>query len=178
MWSRLLSLFRTEPALFTNAAQAAIGIIAAFGISFTAGQSAAVLAVTAALLAAVTAAYARPVTPSAFTGLVTAAGVLVAAYGVHFPADLVGGVNLLIATVFAMLTRANVTPVVTLKKMAAAAELVPLTASVGQVPVDTTDLARKIAAELGAQAKQAARTAASASFAGFAPAVPPDPGRM
>lgn len=110
--SRLLSLIKTEPALFSGAAQAVLGIIAAFGIGFTADQTAGILAVTGALLGAVTAAVTRPVSPAAFSGLVTAAAVLVTAYGVHLPAGAVGSVNLLVSTGFALLgARPQVTPV-------------------------------------------------------------------
>lgn len=117
--ARLLNLVKTEPALFTSAVQALLGIIAASGIDFTADQTAGILAVTAALLAAVTAAVTRPVTPAAFTGLVTAAAVLIAAYGVHLNAELVGSVNFLITTGFAFFgVRSQVSPVATLRKQA------------------------------------------------------------
>lgn len=124
MPGKLLNLIRTEPALFTSTMQAVLGIVAAFGIGFTADQTAGILAVTAALLAAVTAAVTRPVHPAAFTGLVTAAAVLVAAYGIHLPANLVGSVNFLLTTGFAMFgVRPQVTPVATLKAKAAAARM-------------------------------------------------------
>lgn len=150
MLGRLANLFRTEPAIFTNAVQAVIGIVAAFGIGFTADQTAAILAVTGALLAVVTAILVRDVTPAVFTGLVTAAGVLVAAYGIHLSADLVGSLNLLITSLFAMLTRMQVTPVVTLKRRQAAR----LAAAEARAPLSADDLARKIAARLNDSGRQ------------------------
>lgn len=114
--SRWISLVKTEPALFTNAVQAVIGIVAAFGIGFTPDQVAGFLAATAAVLTAVTAAATRPVQVSAFTGLVTATGVLVAAYGIHLNTGIVGSVNFLLTALFGLLTRAQVTPVASLRK--------------------------------------------------------------
>ena len=134
--SRLTSLIKTEPALFTSAAQALLGVIAAFGVGFTADQTAGILAVTAAALAAVTAAVTRPVNPAAFSGLVTAAGVLIAAYGIHLNADLIGSINFLLSTVFAFLgTRAQVTPVAKLREQGAHAgtQAVPAAAEPGRM---------------------------------------------
>lgn len=112
--SRFLSLIKTEPALVTNAVQAMAGIIVAFGAGLTTDQTGAILAVTAAVLTAITAAMTRPLQVSAFTGLATSAAVLAVSFGVHLPAGGVASVNLLITALFAVLTRAQVTPVATL----------------------------------------------------------------
>jgi hypothetical protein len=129
VFAKILNLIRNEPALLTSTAQAVLGIIVAFGIGLTADQTGAILAVWAAALAAVTAAYARPVGVSAFTGLVTAAAVLIASFGFHVSADVVGSVNFLITAVCALLARGQLTTLVTLRKRQVAA------ATIGNPPV-------------------------------------------
>lgn len=136
MPKNLLSLVKTEPALIASAVQALLGVIVAFGGALTSGQVAAILAVSAAILTAVTAAATRPLQVAAFTGLVTAAGVLVASFGVHLGSGEVAAVNFLITAVFALLTRAQVTPVATLN----AAKPQPARAPTQPVPVSPSKL--------------------------------------
>lgn len=111
MGAKILNLIKTEPALIASVVQALLGVVTVFGVGLTADQSGAFLAVTAAILTAVTAWSTRPLQVSAFTGLANAAGVLAVSFGMHLPAGAVASVNLLIATVLALLTRAQVTPV-------------------------------------------------------------------
>lgn len=116
--SRIWTFLKTEPVLVTNAVQAALGVVVAFGIGLTADQTGAILGACGAVLTVIAAVSVRPLQVSAFTGLVTAAAALALSFGVHLPAGGVASANLLVAAVLAVATRAQVTPVAKLPKPA------------------------------------------------------------
>ena len=106
-----MKLFGREPTLYIQAISALLGVAVTFGIDgLSAEQSAAIIAVLSAVLAAVNATMVRPVAPAAFTGLVTAVAVLVAAYGLDVSQETVGAVQVAVVGVLALLTRNQVTP--------------------------------------------------------------------
>lgn len=111
----LLTLIKTEPALVTGVVQAVIGVVVAFGVTLTTGQSGAVLAVTTALLALIAAVATRPFQVAALTGFGTAVGTLLLAFGVpHVTPGAVAAVNALVTVMAALIVRVHVTPVATL----------------------------------------------------------------
>ncbi|WP_047892145.1 hypothetical protein [Micromonospora sp. RV43] len=106
-----MTTFGREPTLYIQALSALLGVLVTFGIDgLSAEQSAAIIAVLSAVLAAVNATLVRPVAPAAFTGLVTAVAVLVAAYGLDVSQETVGAVQVAVVGVLALLTRNQVTP--------------------------------------------------------------------
>ena len=110
------------PAMITAAVQAILGVIMAFGVHLTADETGAILAVTTALLALITAFSARPFAVSALTGFVSAVVTLLLAFGVHgIQPNLVASVNATIVAVSALVLRGHITPVTTLKAQAKAA---------------------------------------------------------
>ena len=112
-----INLIKTEPALITAVVQAALSLIAATGLTLTAGQSGAILAVTTALLALITAAATRPFQVSALTGLLTAAFTLAIAFGVTgITPGFVAAANGAIVAIAALLVRVHVTPVASIQK--------------------------------------------------------------
>lgn len=182
--SGIKNIITTEPVLIAGAVQAVLALLAGTVLTLTAAESGAILAATTAALALAAAAWARPFQVSALTGFVSAVVTLLVAFGVHgVQPSIVSTLNAAIVAVAVLILRGHVTPLVTLRKQAAALPL--LTATVGQVPqVDTGDLARKLAAELGRRVTLAGTASAaivtspeppSASFAGFTPGAPEDP---
>ena len=122
--SKLLNLVKTEPAMITAAVQALIALVVSLGYSLSAGQTGAIVAVTTAVLALITAAAARPFQVSALTGLVSAVVTLLLAFGVHgIQPSFVSTFNAAIVAVLALVLRSHVTPVATLAAQARAARV-------------------------------------------------------
>lgn len=146
----LAALLKAEPAVFSGLVQAAIAIGTSLGLNLTAAEQGVLLAATTAGLTLLVAAVTRPFPVSALTGFATALGTALIAFGVpHVTPGAVSSVNAFAGILVTILVSIRVTPVATLKK--AAAEMVTLTASVGNFdPVDTDEIARKVAARLAA----------------------------
>lgn len=107
--------------MFMAAAQALIGVAVSLGFSPTADQTGAILALTAAALAAVPAVLARPVQVSGITGLLTAVLTLLMAFGVRgIQPGLVAALNAAIVALMATVLRGHVTTLATLAKRSAA----------------------------------------------------------
>jgi hypothetical protein len=116
---KLITLVKTEPALFTAAVQALLSVLVATGLSLTAGESGAILAVTTAVLALATAIATRPFQVSALTGFLTAVFTLALAFGVHgIQPGLVAAVNGAVVAIAALIVRVHVTPVASLPTVA------------------------------------------------------------
>jgi hypothetical protein len=117
----VLTMIKTEPALITGAIQAVLALVVGTGVNLSAGQTGALLAVTTAVLALVTAASARPFQVGALTGLVSAVVTLLIAFGVHgVQPGIVSSLNAAIVAVMALVLRGHVTPVATLRAQAQA----------------------------------------------------------
>jgi hypothetical protein len=139
----LLDQLRKQPAAYAVTGLGAIGaVIIAFG-HLTVAEAALVSGAFTAIGTIVTAIYARPVN---FTLIAGAAAVLLQSlvlFNVHLSpgeiAAVVGTVNYILG-IIAVPTVA--TPTITQKR------IINLTASVGQLPLDADELARKIAVRL------------------------------
>lgn len=107
--------------MITAVVQTVIGVVVSLGLSLTADETGAVIALTTAVLGLVTAASARPFAVSALTGLVSAIVTLLLAFGVHnIQPNLVSSVNAAIVAVAALVLRGHITPVATLAAQAKA----------------------------------------------------------
>jgi hypothetical protein len=104
----LLTIIKTQPAYFTGVIQAVIALIIGTGVTLTAAQEGAILAVTSAVLALITAASIRPFEVSTLTGFVAAMVTLLVAFGVpHVQPGIVATVNAAITAIFALVLHAH-----------------------------------------------------------------------
>jgi ABC-type branched-subunit amino acid transport system permease subunit len=123
---KFLAFLRTEPVVITGLVQSLLALGVGLGLSLTAGQTGAVEAASAALLALGAAIAVRPFPVAALTGAVTAVVTVLVAFGVpHISTGEVSSVNAVIVAVLSLVLRGHVTPTVTL----AARRPAPLTAA-------------------------------------------------
>jgi hypothetical protein len=104
-------VFGREPALWTQLAAAAFGVLVGFGIpGLTDHQAAAMIAVINTGFGVWMAIRVRPVVPAVFTTFITAAFALSAAYGLDATQQNIATVNILVLSVLAFITRGQVSP--------------------------------------------------------------------
>lgn len=105
-----MKIFGREPAVVIGILSAALSLLVTYNIGLSSEQAGAIVAITSAVFAAITAAMTRPVTPSAFTGLVAAAVALLAAFHYNVTPETVGSLNALVLAVLVFITRGQVSP--------------------------------------------------------------------
>lgn len=100
-----------DPAMLTQFAGAAIGLLVAFNFGVTDEQAALWLTAIMMAVSAVSAALVKPWSPSILTGLISSAAALTAGYGFEIGAERVAAVNLFVSMAIAMwFMRPNSTP--------------------------------------------------------------------
>lgn len=125
--SRLINLIKTEPAMITASVQALLALLVSLGFSLTAAETGAILAVTTALLALITAVSVDKFGASTLTGLVAAVVTLLIAFGVKdINPGVVATLNGTIVAIMALVLRQQVTPVASIPKPAAKAYAPPV----------------------------------------------------
>lgn len=125
---RLAGEITREPAVFAWALQALVTAWIAFGFRASAGQSAAVGTIGAAVVTVLTAFAARPVSVPVITGALATVATAAAAFGLHLSSDQVGAAIPVVSLVLSLILRQAVTPVVTIQRQqAAAVEAAPKT---------------------------------------------------
>lgn len=107
-------IFGREPTLYIAVINAALLLIATFGLKWLSVEQAGLFAVvTNAILAAFNAWAVRPVSPVAFTYLVGAVAALLASYGFNLTPEQVSAIDSFVVFTLALMTRNAVSPVPT-----------------------------------------------------------------
>jgi len=114
---RLINFLKAEPVLVTGALQAVLALLSATVVTWSAGETGAILAATTAALALVNAVAARKVSTAVVTGFTTAVVTLLVAFGVPgVSPGIVSVLNGAVTAVMALILRQNVTPVASLPR--------------------------------------------------------------
>jgi hypothetical protein len=104
-------VFGREPALWTQLAAAALGVLVGFGMpGLTDHQAAAGIAVINTGFGVWMAIRVRPVVPAVFTTFVAATFALLAAYGLDATQQSIAAVNILVLSALAFIARGQVSP--------------------------------------------------------------------
>jgi hypothetical protein len=120
--SRFITKLKEEPTILTQAAQALLGLVVAFGLlGFSEAQTGAVLAVVTAATGVLLALSVRPFTWPVLVGLTQAVILLVAEFGVEVTAAQAGAVLTAVA-LLGMILRQFVTPEIHLEPTTAELE--------------------------------------------------------
>ncbi len=105
-----MKIFGREPALIIAIISAGLSLLVTFNVGLSSEQAGAIVAVTSAVFAVITAAITRPIAPSAFTGLVAAVVALLASFHFNVAPETVGSLNAFVLAVLVFITRGQVSP--------------------------------------------------------------------
>lgn len=114
MLSKILSVFKTEPAVVLYSINAALTALVAFGVHASPGQTGAVTTIAAGVITIITAVAARPVVIPTVTGAITTIATAAGAFGLHLTTAQIGAVVPVVSIILALVLRQAVTPVAAL----------------------------------------------------------------